>query len=104
MDKKNFYYGKKMNSAYLNENQVNLLFHYTKRNSLIYKCLNRSDKKKIFNNKLIINFNENEKEQFLDELTFLLTSIGLDNDSEINERGIIIEDIIDQILNDKPNN
>ena len=41
-----------------------------------------------------------KKETILDELTFLLTSTGLNRSGELNNDGLIIEDIIDLFTNE----
>ena len=48
-----------------------------------------------FTKQLSLPFSEKEQETLINELTFLLTSIGLDKEGNINQQGSTIEDIID---------
>lgn len=46
----------------------------------------------------VISVSSQEQDAILDELSFLLTSIGLDNYGEVNEKGLDIEGMIDLFL------
>lgn len=84
----------------LKKNQIVFLLEHIKTAFIINKLL------KVLNggenhaagdapNRYEIHFSDKEIESILDELTYLLTNIGLDSDSNINDIGLIIEDHID---------
>ncbi len=46
---------------------------------------------------IILNLDKSELRPFFDKLTYMLTEIGLDSESEVNSIGLRIEAILDQV-------
>lgn len=86
-----------MDKIKLKQKQIMFLLNNLSNKELKLKLDNALEnaKKNQSTNRILISFSNNEKTIMLDELTYLLTSIGLDDEETINQQGLIIEDIID---------
>lgn len=84
----------------LEKSKIDFLLKTIKKDELISKCTQALNKGQLYEKnyptaRYLITFSDSEKELLLDELSFLLTSIGLDQHDEVNEQGLLIDHIID---------
>ncbi len=85
---------------FLKKIQIEFLISNIKNEKLASKLSKLLDEKtncdnNCFTNRYSLIFSINEVEETLDELTFLLTLIGLNQEGEINNQGLFIEELID---------
>lgn len=97
--------GKSMQEIDFKKDQIDFLLDYIKDEKLRSKFFQglaegRIYKKSHPTDQYLILFSNREVELILDELSFLITSIWLNENCEINEFGSIIEDVIDLFLNE----
>jgi hypothetical protein len=90
----------------LKENQINFLLKISNEGGLKKKIQQSLTNNHVLKNgyptdQFIVTITNVEKEQLLNELTCLMTSIGIDSNGNATAIGGIIEDLIDLIISEK---
>lgn len=91
---------------FFSDNQIKLFRNIITNDSIRKKIENSFLNNRIYNNKYptnkyFVEFSKTERDVFIDELTFLLTSKGFNDNYKPTSLGQFIEDLIDKLLSNQ---